>query len=116
MNEKNRPPRSGSLAAGQIRSRSAQILRGRALRRGYSVHSSPFRIDPAHNLGGYRLIDAEGRVVLGLRHDATLDEIANFLRERPLLSATAGQQIESRAAPMLPRMRIRSARRLAMWG
>jgi len=61
------------------RAADTNALRGRALRRGYQLRRSKFRVDPAFNHGQYMLTDGEGRVVLGPRYDASLAEIEAFL-------------------------------------
>jgi len=75
------PPTEASLRA-RARRRGFQMERSRLVRRrrGFRMEKSrqPFSMD---NYAHYRLIDAHGYVVLGgERFDATLAEIAEFLR------------------------------------
>ncbi|MGB3041572.1 MAG: hypothetical protein WBB98_00110 [Xanthobacteraceae bacterium] len=62
-------------------SRNESALRGRALRRGYRIIKSRFRIDYVSNQDQYMLVAEEGHVLLGIYYDASLDEIADFLNE-----------------------------------
>lgn len=64
-----------------VSSTSERALRGRALRRGYRLTKSQFRVDDVLNHGLFRLIGDEGQVVLGIYYDASLDEIADYLTE-----------------------------------
>ena len=56
-------------------------LRARARRLGYAIHKSRSRSIHEDNLGNYALVKEDGnQVVLGERFDATLEQIAEYLR------------------------------------
>jgi hypothetical protein len=56
-------------------------VRGRASRAGYSVTKSRDRMIQSNNVGQFMLCDARNTVVLGDRFDASLPDIAEYLKE-----------------------------------
>jgi hypothetical protein len=62
---------------------SESAVRGRANTRGYRVCKSRQRSTHCDNYGEFMLIDCyRNAVVLGSRFDATLEEIADYLKEQ----------------------------------
>lgn len=54
-----------------------------AKRRGYSVYKSRQQ-EHSNNRGAFQLVDWRNTVVLGVDYDASLSEIAEYLRDKPI--------------------------------
>jgi hypothetical protein len=64
-----------------MRLTTESALRARARKLGYAIHKSRSRSIHEDNLGEYALVkEAGNQVVLGERFDATLEQIAEYLR------------------------------------
>jgi hypothetical protein len=55
-------------------------IRRKAARRGYRVHKSRQRFH-CNNHGEFQLVDEYNHIVLGADYDATLEDIADFLKD-----------------------------------
>jgi hypothetical protein len=65
----------------RMRLTNESTLRARARKLGYSIHKSRSRSINEDNLGKYALVREDSKsVVLGERFDASLEEIAEYLR------------------------------------
>ena len=65
----------------QMRPANERTLRARARKLGYCIHKSRLRSINEDNFGKYALVKEDSRkVVLGERFDASLEEIAEYLR------------------------------------
>lgn len=64
---------------------SESAVRRKAKRYGYFVRKSRERTFHSNNLGEYMLLDVEHNVpILGWDYDASLEDIADFLRDEPV--------------------------------